>query len=47
MWIAKRCGAMRHAYVQPNAVGYAAWWTWGTWVMAFEALDGALVWRWR
>lgn len=47
MWIAKRCGATRHAYVQPNAVGYAAWWTWGTWVMAFEALDGALVWRWR
>ena len=36
----------RHAYTHPEAVGYAAWYTRDGVTVAFEALDGALIWEW-
>lgn len=36
----------RHAYAYPEAVGYAAWYTQDDAVVAFEALDGTLIYEW-
>jgi hypothetical protein len=38
--------AERHAYQQPEAVGYAAWYTLDGVVVAFEQLDGTIVTEW-
>ena len=45
--------ATRHAYQQPGAVGWAAWWTLFDGVIddppvvAFEHLDGTIVYSWE
>ena len=36
----------RHTYANPELVGYAAWYTWDGVTVAFETLDGQLVYEW-
>jgi hypothetical protein len=36
----------RHTYQQPDQVGYAAWWELFGTVVAFERLDGTLIYSW-
>lgn len=38
--------ATRRAYAQPDQVGWAAWWELHGVVVAFEALDGGMVYSW-
>lgn len=38
--------ASRHAYAQPDRVGWAAWWEICGAVVAFESLDGGMVYSW-
>jgi hypothetical protein len=37
---------VRHPYANPQAVGWAAWWEWDGIVIAFEHLDGTMVYEW-
>lgn len=39
--------AIRHAYQQPDQVGWAAWWEVMGEVVAFEHLDGRTVYDWE
>lgn len=39
--------AERHAYAAPEQVGWAAWWEFLGAVVAFEHLDGRMVYRWE
>ena len=38
--------AQRFAYARPGSVGWAAWWEHLGTVVAFEAIDGSMVYDW-
>jgi hypothetical protein len=39
-------GAVRREYANPHAIGWAAWWERLGDVVAFERLDGTMVYEW-
>ncbi len=39
-------GATRHAYARPDLMGWAAWWERLGDVVAFEAIDGTMMYEW-